>query len=73
MPSIPVPIRFHRLPEPDAVPGIFLFLLLGVLALFPARAADTTTAAPLNQQEAQQLLNVLNNPKERDAFTHTLS
>ncbi|MQR98183.1 mechanosensitive ion channel family protein [Gluconobacter aidae] len=73
MPSIPRPD-----PSPSssartgrAVAGIFLFLLLGVLTLLPARAADT--AAPLNQQEAQQLLNVLNNPKERDAFTHTLS
>ncbi|MFT8611253.1 MAG: mechanosensitive ion channel domain-containing protein [Gluconobacter oxydans] len=75
MPSIPRPDPFPSSPTRTgrAVPGIFLFLLLGVLALFPARAADTTTAAPLNQQEAQQLLNVLNNPKERDAFTHTLS
>ncbi|AQS92245.1 mechanosensitive ion channel protein MscS [Gluconobacter albidus] len=46
-------------------------MLLGLLTpLLPAKAADS--AHPLSQQEAQQLLNVLNNPKERDAFTHTL-
>lgn len=36
-------------------------------------APQATTTAPLSAQEAQQLLNVLNDPKQRDAFTHTLS
>ena len=42
----------------------------------PAKTAAATvspTSAPLSAQEAQQLLNVLNDPKQRDSFTHTLS
>ncbi|MEN3167379.1 mechanosensitive ion channel domain-containing protein [Gluconobacter sp. OJB] len=73
MPLIPRPdpSASHRSRTGRAVFGILLFLLLGFLApLLPAKAADS--AHPLSQQEAQQLLNVLNNPKERDAFTHTL-
>lgn len=51
-----------------------------VVPVLSARAADTAPAtsqatgkAALSPQEAQQLLNVLNDPKQRDNFTHTLS
>ncbi|AQS84223.1 MAG: mechanosensitive ion channel domain-containing protein [Acetobacter aceti] len=62
------------------------WLFTATLLLFPAMhnalAADTGAAAvtassgntaALSPQEAQQLLNVLNDPKQRDSFTHTLS
>ena len=52
-------------------------LLLGWALLLPAPAsADapaTTQAGGLNQQDAQQLLNVLNDPQKRAEFTKTLS
>lgn len=53
-------------------------LCLGLLSLNPgARAADTTANAPaaggLSQQDAQQLLSVLNDPQKRAEFTRTLS
>ncbi|EHH68026.1 mechanosensitive ion channel Small-conductance MscS [Gluconobacter morbifer G707] len=62
---------------------VLLFLTPALLA-FPGQAtadASSSSAAsttpklekPLSRQEAQQLLNVLNNPKERESFTHTLS
>lgn len=38
-----------------------------------ACAAEAVPAAPLSRQEAQQLLDVLNDPKQREAFTRTLS
>ncbi|WP_228124254.1 mechanosensitive ion channel family protein [Gluconobacter vitians] len=79
MPLIPRPdpASFSAPRTGRSLPGILLFLALSLLtSLAPAMAADsttTTTDAPLNKQEAQQLLNVLNNPKERESFTHTLS
>lgn len=63
--------------------GIASLLLLTFGALSPARAdapgttaASSTSSAPsgaLSPKEAQELLGVLNDPKQRDAFTHTLS
>lgn len=52
-----------------------LFAIPSAHAEAPATktAPQATTTAPLSAQEAQQLLNVLNDPKQRDAFTHTLS
>ncbi|WP_084712153.1 mechanosensitive ion channel family protein [Tanticharoenia sakaeratensis] len=38
-----------------------------------APATSATPSAPLSRQEAQQLLDVLNDPKQRDAFVHTLT
>ncbi|MGG6429965.1 mechanosensitive ion channel domain-containing protein [Acetobacter ghanensis] len=54
-----------------------LLFLLG-LGLLPHTSAFADTPAPvqangLNQQDAQQLLNVLNDPQKRDEFTKTLS
>lgn len=54
-------------------------LCLGLLSLTlntSARAADTAAATPANglsQQDAQQLLSVLNDPQKRAEFSRTLS
>ncbi|MCI1300753.1 mechanosensitive ion channel family protein [Acetobacter sp.] len=57
-------------------------LLISPVTLQNALAADSTAAtasaspgngAALSPKEAQQLLNVLNDPKQRESFTHTLS
>ncbi|GBR66552.1 mechanosensitive ion channel MscS [Acetobacter syzygii NRIC 0483] len=48
-----------------------LLLGCGLLSYAPARADTPTTG--LSQQDAQQLLNVLNDPQKRDEFTKTLS
>lgn len=61
----------------------FLFAMLLMVGLLPtfaqsaqaqsAASAPTTTAPSLSRQDAEQLLSVLNDPKKRDDFTHTLS
>ncbi|MFT8518830.1 mechanosensitive ion channel domain-containing protein [Acetobacter syzygii] len=50
---------------------LVLLLGCGLLSYAPARADTPTTG--LSQQDAQQLLNVLNDPQKRDEFTKTLS
>lgn len=65
---------------------LICWLFAAALLIFPAThsalAADSKAAtapapssnnAALSPKEAQQLLNVLNDPKQRDDFTHTLS
>lgn len=62
------------------LPGIFLAVLIFSV---PALAAETGTASPaapvvskdtpLSRQEAQQLLQILNDPQQRESFAHTLS
>ncbi len=56
--------------------AILLFLLpYGAKAAQadPIVSPQTTGAQALSPKEAQELLNVLNDPKQRDAFTHDLS
>nr|WP_249197245.1 mechanosensitive ion channel domain-containing protein [Gluconobacter wancherniae] len=68
-----------RFVSPYGMLSTFIFLIsillspLGADHAHAAPAATVPAPAPLSQQEAQQLLNVLNDPKQRDAFTHTLS
>jgi len=68
-----------RFVSPYGMLSAFIFLIsillspLGADHAHAAPAATVPAPAPLSQQEAQQLLNVLNDPKQRDAFTHTLS
>lgn len=50
---------------------LVLLLGCGLLSYAPARADTPTTG--LSQQDAQQLLSVLNDPQKRDEFTKTLS
>ncbi|MFT9067480.1 MAG: mechanosensitive ion channel domain-containing protein [Acetobacter syzygii] len=50
---------------------LVLLLGCGLFSYAPARADTPTTG--LSQQDAQQLLNVLNDPQKRDEFTKTLS
>ncbi|AOX18286.1 mechanosensitive ion channel family protein [Kozakia baliensis] len=52
--------------------GLTVFLLLFSAPSWAAESASDG-APPLSKQEAQQLLNVLNDPKQREAFSHTLS
>ncbi|QDH16723.1 mechanosensitive ion channel domain-containing protein [Swingsia samuiensis] len=55
---------------------VLLIILLGVVGFSVNTAlADSTSSldTPLTKQEAQKLLTILNDPKEREAFSHTLS
>ncbi|CAI9120064.1 mechanosensitive ion channel family protein [Brytella acorum] len=71
----------HRLGKHSLLlPGVLLAILFFGI---PALAAETGTAAPaapaistdtpLSRQEAQQLLQILDDPQRREAFAHTLS
>ena len=44
-----------------------------IIGATAACAADTPPAATLSRQDAEQLLSVLNDPRKREDFTHTLS
>ncbi|OAJ66677.1 mechanosensitive ion channel protein MscS [Gluconobacter cerinus] len=81
-PSWPVQSRTPRQKKRHSFMAFLVFLTALLATPFswaettPAKAAEATvspTSAPLSAQEAQQLLNVLNDPKQRDSFTHTLS
>ncbi|MFT8717986.1 mechanosensitive ion channel family protein [Acetobacter sp.] len=70
------PDRLVRRSFSSLLRTIFLLWLLafGIAPLNAALAADAGAAnAPLSKQEAQQLLNVLNDPQKRSDFTKTLS
>ncbi|WP_242012002.1 mechanosensitive ion channel domain-containing protein [Acetobacter oeni] len=53
--------------------GFLLCLAPGIRTALAETNTQTTAVTPLSSKEAQELLNVLNDPKQRENFTHDLS